>query len=99
MGVPVVAKLGNSLPARLSGAILSSLELGDWVAEDSDVYAAIAAEKAADIEDLARLRKELRLTISASSAGNPVLYTLAVEEAYRNIWRLWCASKCASPSR
>src|SRR5262249_48650788 len=34
MGVPVVAKLGNSVPSRISAAILAALGLSDWTAQD-----------------------------------------------------------------
>ncbi|WLA62496.1 O-linked N-acetylglucosamine transferase, SPINDLY family protein [Bradyrhizobium diazoefficiens] len=35
MGVPLVAKLGNSLPSRAAGSILTALGLPDWVTESS----------------------------------------------------------------
>src|SRR5262249_41286158 len=66
MGVPVVAQLGDSAPSRNSGAILSAIGLSDWVAEDEDGYAGLAITKAADLAALARLRKTLRTSISAS---------------------------------
>jgi predicted O-linked N-acetylglucosamine transferase (SPINDLY family) len=90
-GVPVVAKLGNSAPGRLSGAILSAVGLSDWIVEDDD-YVALAVTRASDLAALAALRRELRAIVSASPAGNPVLYTRAVEEAYRTMWRRWCAA-------
>src|SRR5262249_49110384 len=36
MGVPVVAKLGHTAPSRLSGAILTSVGMRDWVAANAD---------------------------------------------------------------
>jgi hypothetical protein len=35
----------------------------------------------------------MRSRILASTAGNPELYTRAVEAAYRDIWQRWCASQ------
>jgi predicted O-linked N-acetylglucosamine transferase (SPINDLY family) len=93
MGVPVIAKLGNSLPSRLSGAILSALGLTDWIAKDAEDYVALAVRKASDLGEIAVLRKQLRQTIAASPAGNPILYTQAVEEAYRAMWRQWCSGQ------
>jgi len=90
MGVPVVAKLGNSVPSRLSAAILAGIGLADWVADGEDEYLALAIRKSSDIATLARLRKELRVCIMASAAGNPRSYTRAVEDAYRTMWRRWC---------
>jgi predicted O-linked N-acetylglucosamine transferase (SPINDLY family) len=36
MGVPVIAKLGNTAPSRLSAAILTSIGMDDWVASTAD---------------------------------------------------------------
>lgn len=91
-GVPVVTKMGDSLQSRVSGAILSAVGLTDWVANNDEEYARLAVDKASNIEALARLRSELRSAIWASPAGNPDLYTHAVERAYRAMWRKWCAS-------
>jgi len=90
MGAPVVAKLGNSVPSRLSAAILTAVGLADWIADGEDEYAALAIRKSSDIAALTRLRKELRPCIAAASPGNPRSYTRAVEDAYRTMWRRWC---------
>ncbi len=92
-GVPVVAKLGNTAPGRLSGAILSAVGLADWIVESDDDYVALAIARATDLAGLAALRRDLRAMISASPAGNPVLYARAVEVAYRTIWRRWCVAQ------
>ena len=86
MGVPVVAKLGHSVPSRLSGAILSSIGMNDWVADDLDAYHAIALKYAGMPEYLRTLRHELPARIAASAAGNSAAYTRAVEAAYRFMW-------------
>ena len=61
------------------------------VAADDDAYVAIAQRKAADVEALAALRSNLRTGLSERAVGNPRLYTEAVEDAYRTMWRRWCA--------
>jgi len=92
-GVPVIAQLGNGVPSRLAGAILSAAGLADWVAQNEDDYAALAARKASDLDGLARVRMALRSTVAASQAGNPDLYTRSVEDAYRLMWQRWCAAQ------
>jgi len=86
MGVPVVAKLGNSLPSRISGAILHAVGLTEWVAGDEDEYVALAIRQATGLQALAQLRREMRAGIAASPAGDPEMYTQAVESAYRKMW-------------
>ncbi len=90
MGVPVVAKLGNSLPGRAAGAILTALGLPDWVADSKEAYVEIAASRAAEIGALDKLRRGLPATINAAAAGNPVSYAQAVDAAYRAMWTRYC---------
>ena len=90
MGVPVVAKLGNSVPSRLSGAILSAIGMGEWVADSSDGYADIAVKYASMPDCLGEIRRDLRARIAASAAGNPVSYVKDVEKAYRAMWEEYC---------
>ena len=90
MGVPVVAKLGNSLPSRMSGSILASIGLGDWAGRDSDDYVDIALRFAAMPEYLRQLRHELPDRIAASPAGDQRLFAKTVEQAYRTMWQTYC---------
>lgn len=90
MGVPVVAKLGNSLPSRAAGAILTALGLPDWGADSDDAYVEIATGRAARIGELDQLRRALPGQISAAAAGNPVSYARAVDDAYRAMWTRYC---------
>lgn len=90
MGVPVVAKLGNSLPSRAAGSILTALGLSDWVTDSDEGYIEIAVGHAADIGALDRLRRDLPGQIDSAAAGNPVPYARAVDEAYRAMWKRYC---------
>jgi predicted O-linked N-acetylglucosamine transferase (SPINDLY family) len=92
MGVPVVAKLGDSFASRVSGAILGAIGLPEWIADGDAGYVALALKLAAAPDYLQSMRHELPGRIAASAAGNPVTYTRAVEDAYRAFWRRYCAS-------
>jgi len=87
MGVPVVAKLGASIPSRLSGAILVACGLREWAVESDEAYVAAAVGAASDLAALAQLRGGMRERILATPAGNPLRYAQAVEEAYRAFWK------------
>jgi len=95
MGVPVVAKLGNTSSGRVGGAILASVGLTDFVASSDDEYAAIAQRWAAKPSDLAILRQDMRRRIANSDAGDPVRYCRKVEALYRGFWQDYCASSSA----
>jgi predicted O-linked N-acetylglucosamine transferase (SPINDLY family) len=92
MGVPVVAKLGATVPSRLSGAILTSIGMSDWVAEGTDGYVSIAVKNAGQVEQLAKLRRELTGGTIISSVLDGAAYTRVVEEAYRRMWDTYCHS-------
>jgi predicted O-linked N-acetylglucosamine transferase (SPINDLY family) len=91
MGVPVVALLGNSAASRMSGSILASIGLGDWAGHSGEDYVGIALRFAAMPEHLRQLRHELPGRIAATPAGDPALFTRTVEQAYRAMWRDYCA--------
>jgi predicted O-linked N-acetylglucosamine transferase (SPINDLY family) len=86
MGVPVVAKLGNGIAARVAGAILSSVDMSDWVAADDDGYVEIALRASCD--HLRTIRGELPSRVERRCS--PAQYTRAAEEAYRTMWRKYC---------
>ena len=88
MGVPVVAKLGNGIAARLAGAILSAIGMTDWVATDDDEYVEIALRSSPD--RLRTIRGELPNLIQRRCS--PAEYTRAVEEAYRTMWQKYCGA-------
>jgi predicted O-linked N-acetylglucosamine transferase (SPINDLY family) len=91
MGVPVIAKLGNALPSRAAGAILTAIGMRDWVAETEQEYLDIAVARASQVAALAQTRRALPGRVAASAAGNPELYADAVGQAYRAMWRTYCA--------
>ena len=91
MGVPVVARLGNTLSSRVAGAILSAIGMQDWVAENASDYLEIAVAQGSRLEELAGLRRALPGRIAASAAGNPVAYADEVGKAYRSMWQNYCA--------
>ena len=90
MGVPVVAMLGNAITSRAAGAILASVGLDDWVSDNADGYLAIAAKFAGMPEYLKKMRYEIPARLLNSPAGNPDLFTKALETAYRKMWVEYC---------
>jgi predicted O-linked N-acetylglucosamine transferase (SPINDLY family) len=89
MGVPVVTKLGNSLSTRIGGAILSAIDMTDWIARDDDEYVDIALRSAP--AGSARSAKKLPDLIAARCG--PAAYTRAAEAAYRTMWEWYCGRR------
>ena len=95
MGVPVITFPGETISSRLAASSLSSLGLAGFIARDLDGYVDLALEKARDVQALSQLRSRLRGLLAASEFGDPARYSRAVEAAYREAWRQWCAAKTA----
>lgn len=93
MGVPVVTWRGPTICSRLAAASLTALGLTDFIASDVESYVALAVAKANDLGALAKTRAGLRERVANSAIGNPERYARAVEAAYVEMWRDWCANK------
>ena len=96
MGVPTLMILGDTIAGRISSAsFLHVLGLDDLIARTPDEYVAVAGR--------ARQRPRSRAHEGASHRPRPLrsprpgtvnkrLRARAVEDAYRALWRRWCAS-------
>jgi protein O-GlcNAc transferase len=93
MGVPVITSPGETISSRLAIASLTPLGLTDFIAPSRTEYVTLAAAKAADLAALSRLRQSLRQRVADSPIGDSARYARAVDKAYRDIWRRWCAEQ------
>lgn len=89
MGVPLITLYGTQPAGRSASSVLTALGRTDWIARTPAEYVEKAVEWANRPQDLAKARKTLRNELLSS----PVVkgYPAAVEAAYRNLWREWCA--------
>jgi predicted O-linked N-acetylglucosamine transferase (SPINDLY family) len=98
MGVPTLTFPGRTFSSRLAAASMTAVGLSDFVAADRDGYVRLAVEKASDLDALAQVRAGLRTRVATSAVGDQQKYTRAVEAAYRDMWRRWCAERSALPT-
>jgi predicted O-linked N-acetylglucosamine transferase (SPINDLY family) len=96
MGVPAVALSGETHAARVATSILTAVGLGHLVAQSVERYVDLAVSLARNVEELAALRSALRSRMTASPVMDGRGLAQAIEEAYRRIWRRWCADECAA---
>jgi protein O-GlcNAc transferase len=90
MGVPVVS-LGGSAPVSRAGlSQLTNLGLADLVAHSEEDYVEIAVALAGDLPRLEELRSTLRRRLKNSVLMDAPHFARQVEEAYREMWRIWC---------
>lgn len=92
MGVPVVTLYGEYHVARVGLSILSRLDCGGLCAKDVNEYVEIAIRLAHDREQLEQYRTNLRERLTHSSLVSDSSVR-SVEDAYRAMWRRWCAQR------
>jgi protein O-GlcNAc transferase len=85
MGVPAVTWVGRSHVSRTTASFLTAVGLTDWIAATREDYAPLAVQKAGNVGELVRLRRELRNRMRQSPLGNPAEYTAALESAYEEM--------------
>ncbi|MDR3405572.1 MAG: tetratricopeptide repeat protein [Chthoniobacter sp.] len=93
MGVPVVSLTGQRAVSRAGLSQLTNLGLPELVAHSEDAYVAIAARLAGDLPRLAELRGTLRPRMEASVLMDAPRFARQIEDAYRAMWRQWCAQQ------
>jgi predicted O-linked N-acetylglucosamine transferase (SPINDLY family)/ADP-heptose:LPS heptosyltransferase len=98
MGVPVVTLRGERHASRVGASILTAVGLDHLIAPTPDAYVAIAAKLARDRDALATLRASLRERMRSSPLCDGAGFARAVEQAYRTMWRDWCAAQSAPPA-
>lgn len=92
MGVPFVTLAGDRTMSRVGAGILGATGLDDWIAETPEQYIDIVLRKLDDLPALNTLRLSLRDRVGAADRNSPQNVTRALENAYRSMWRRWCAS-------
>ncbi len=96
MGVPVVTLRGSRHAGRMVASVLTALGRTEWIAETADAYASIAVDLASDVEQLAGMRANLREQMAKSPVCDGSAHARRIEDAYRSIWRQWCAKDLAN---
>jgi len=91
MGVPVITRIGRTIVGRAGWSQLSNLGLTDLAARDDEQFVRIAIELVADLPKLASLRSTLRARMRGSPLMDAKAFARGIEDAYRSMWRKWCA--------
>lgn len=91
MGVPVVTAPGTRSASRSAASVLSSVQVGECIASGPQDYVRRAVALAGNRPLLAELRSTLRERLSASPIMDERGFVRALEQAYRRMWRQWCA--------
>jgi len=93
MGVPVIAKEGDSHVSRVSVSLLGAVGLSGLVATSDEDYVALAIFLASDTSNLEILRNNLRDRMRKSKLLDTKGFTRNLEGAYREMWHRWCVKQ------
>jgi predicted O-linked N-acetylglucosamine transferase (SPINDLY family) len=93
MGVPLVTLAGDHFVARVGASLLTALGRPEWIAADRHAYRQIALGLAAEARSQSGPRRALRHALAASPLLDAAAYARSVEQAYRAMWREWCAGR------
>lgn len=91
MGVPLVSLCGRLAVACSGASNLSALGLP--VAKTIDEYISLANQLARDMPNTPRIRQHIREALIKSPLMDEVGLVRALEDAYRDMWRTWCATQ------
>jgi predicted O-linked N-acetylglucosamine transferase (SPINDLY family) len=85
MGVPVITLAGRVHAARVGASLLGCVGLDEWVADDKDGYLELARRGAANLQELASLRHELRERMRNSSLCDISLFASRLERLFAGL--------------
>lgn len=95
MGVPTLCLNGDRLVSRGAQALMAHLGLNQFIADDEAAYLNQACHLASHIDELVQIRQNLRERFKQSNLAKPEFLAGALEQAFRQIWKRWCAGKSA----
>jgi protein O-GlcNAc transferase len=90
MGVPVVARSGQSAVGRGGRSILGNLGLLELVADSTADYVRLAVDLANDPARMAQLRGGMRQRMLASPLMDGEGFVRDLEDVFRQMWQIWC---------
>lgn len=90
MGVPFISLADRPTVGRIGSSVLHAIGHPEWIAHSEEEYAQKAIMLAHDIEGLKALRTNLRCEIQASALMDEVGFARSLEQAYRQMWQIYC---------
>ena len=87
MGVPVLTKKGhNKFVSHQTESINHNSGMSDWIAKDENEYLTKAIKFSLNLNELAKIRKNLRKKILQLPSFNTFLFA---EEFHKALWKIW----------
>jgi protein O-GlcNAc transferase len=94
MGTPVITKTSETMVARQTASLLTSLQLEECIASNETDYVRLAVELAANTQRLNEWRNELRNRMRAARC-DPSRHASELSAVLRQSWRAFCHGEFA----
>ncbi|MBF0281420.1 MAG: tetratricopeptide repeat protein [Zetaproteobacteria bacterium] len=98
MGVPVITKLGDRMSSRMTASMLTALRRDEWIASDDETYIAKVVNLARDVERRKIMRMSQREQMQQSPLCDAKGMALALEDAFKAMFKHWCSSQTTQRS-
>jgi predicted O-linked N-acetylglucosamine transferase (SPINDLY family) len=95
MGVPTLCIAGSRMSSRGAQAIMQHLGLNQFIAKDTDSYAALSQDISEHLIELSEVRMQLRQRFEQSRLAQGKLAAESLNHAFRQMWKRWCSGKQA----
>jgi predicted O-linked N-acetylglucosamine transferase (SPINDLY family) len=92
MGVPVITLAGPTHHSRVGVSLLTRIGLDELIADNPEEYVSIAVALAKDTARRVQIASSLRTRMRKSPLMDAAGFTRDLEDAYRKMWRTWCAA-------
>jgi protein O-GlcNAc transferase len=84
MGVPIVSRRGSLHASRVSGALMAQVGLEKYVGDDEEGYVRAATLLTADVDELRRIRRDLRSRMIDAGLTDGARLAREVEQAFES---------------
>jgi predicted O-linked N-acetylglucosamine transferase (SPINDLY family) len=90
MGTPVINLLGKRHAGRVGCSILTKVGLKEWIADDIEDYISTACRFSKDNQYILQSSQILQMNFK-SLLCNGKVFTKSLENAYLNMWKMYCS--------
>lgn len=93
MGAPVVTLAGSAHAGRVGVSLLERVGMPELIAESVEAYIDLAVRLSRDRQRLEAWRAGFRARVGRSPLVDAGRFIAELEDAYRAMWRRWCAGQ------
>ena len=87
VGLPIITKMGKGFAARVTGSLLTSIQIPELITTSEEEYESLALSLATNPEKLAKIKKKLAGNRNSAPLFDTQTYTKNLEKAYTQAYQ------------